>query len=118
MKIKAVVATTFRDQENGWSYSDAALKSLADSARGKPVSHQKKRVGEVTSSWHEDGKAMVEADINNSEAIMNRTLFLVPGGLTDFDTIGDVLDSCKAHQFFFTDQPSDQTLTPFEVVNP
>ena len=117
MKIKATVASVFKDRENGWSYSDTALRSLAESARGKPVHYQKKKIGVVTSGWYENGRAVVEADITKAEAIMDSTLFLVPGGLTDFDTVGDVLDACKAHQFFLTDRPSDQTLAAFEIID-
>ena len=48
---------------------------------------------------------------------MDKNLFLIPGGLTDFVTNGDIIERCIAHQYFLTEKPSDQTLSPFDIVN-
>ena len=116
MEIQAVVASTFKDNENGWSYSDSALADLAKSAQGKPINYMKRNIGIIESAKHEGGKVTVTALISKPEEILNKKLFLVPGGLTDFDTVGDIIDACEAHQFFFTDQPSDKTLTAVERI--
>ena len=116
MKIKAVVATTFDDAENGWSYSESALGTLSDSAKGKPVIYQMKHIGQVTTGFVKNNKAIVEAEIDTTEEIFSKKLYLVPGGLTDFETKVEKLWRCKAHQFFLTDKPSDQDLTVIEKV--
>ena len=117
MEITAVVASTYKDHENGWSYSESALADLAESAPGKPVIYGKKRIGLVKYGRCQDGQVTVTASIDSPEKILNKKLYLVPGGLTDFDTVGDIIDTCAAHQFFFTDRPSDATLTAFEPVD-
>ena len=117
MEIQAVVASTVKDSENGWSYSDSALTDLAKTAQGKPINYERRRIGIIESAKHESGKVTVTALISKPEEILNKTLYLVPGGLTDFDTIGDIINTCVAHQFFFTDQPSDKTLTVFERID-
>jgi hypothetical protein len=116
MKIKAIAASTFKDHENGWSYSDSALVDLARSAQGKPVIYKKKRIGIIESGTYEDSRVIVTATINNPEEILNKELYLVPAGLTDFDTICDIIDTCVAQQFIFTEKPSDQTLTAFQKI--
>ena len=50
------------------------------------------------------------------EEITNRKLFLVPGGLTDFVTDGDIISKCIAHQYFLIDKPSNQELTAIEKI--
>ena len=50
------------------------------------------------------------------EEITNRKLFLVPGGLTDFVTGGDIISKCIAHQYFLIDKPSNQELTAIEKI--
>ena len=117
MKVQAVVATTSRDHDNAWSYSDAALFDLANSAQGKPIIYRKKRIGIVESGIHEQGKAIVKATIFDPNEISDTALFLVPGGLTDFDTVGEIIDTCVAHQFFLTEEPSDRTLTTLEIID-
>ncbi|MCG8337422.1 MAG: hypothetical protein MJE63_23210 [Proteobacteria bacterium] len=116
MKIKAVVATTFDDIENGWSYTEAALGTLSESATGKPIIYRRKRVGQVVYSFVKSGKAVVEAEIDANDEIFKRKLFLVPGGLTDFETKENKLWRCAAHQFFLTDKPSDKELSAIEKV--
>lgn len=116
MKIQAVVASTHNDRENGWSYSESALIDLAKSAQGKPVICLKQKIGAVESAKYEAGKVMVTASISKPWVILDKKLYLAPGGLTDFDTIGDVLNTCVVHQFFLTARPSDETLTAFEVI--
>lgn len=118
MKIKAIAATTFKDAENGWSYSRSALASLAQSAESKPVVYQKRRIGIVESGKCEGDKVVITASINTTDNLLDKKLFLVPGGLTDFDTKGDILEKCIAHQFFVTEDPSDKTLTALEIITP
>lgn len=116
MKIKAVVATTFDDVENGWSYTESALGTISDSAKGKPVIYQKKHIGQVVSAFVQSNKAIVEAEIKTIDEIFNKKLYLVPGGLTDFETREEKLWKCYAHQFFLTDKPSDNELTVIEKI--
>ncbi len=116
MKIEAVVATTFRDKENGWSYTAPALKELADSAKDIPVSYNKKRIGTTIKATYEDEKVSITAEIDSPQTILHEHLFMVPGGLTDFETNGDLIQKCVAHQFFITEEPSDKTLTPLTMI--
>ncbi len=116
MKIKAVAASTFKDLENGWSYSESALKSLAESVKDKPVIFAKEKIGVVESCTYEDARLIIQAEIHRTEEILGKYLFLVPGGLTDFETDGDIIRECTAHHCFLTEKPSDKDLTPFEII--
>lgn len=117
MKIKAASASTYRDEENGWSYSESALVELAESAKNIPVIYNKKRIGIIEDGKYENSCLITFADIEIKDEIMEKNLFLIPGGLTDFVTNGDIIERCIAHQYFLTEKPSDQTLAPFDIVN-
>lgn len=54
-----IVATTFRDEENGWSYTTLALRELAGSAKNIPVIFRKKRIGLVTKGTFENDKVLI-----------------------------------------------------------
>ncbi len=117
VKIKAASASTYKDKENGWSYSESALMELAESAKGIPVIYKKNRVGTIDAGKCENRRLIVFAEVEKKAELLNRKYFLVPGGLTDFVTNGDIIERCIAHQYFLTEEPSDQTLTPFDIVN-
>ena len=117
-EIAAVVATTLRDEENGWSYTTSALRELADSAKNIPVIFEKKRIGRVTKGIFEKDKVLITATIDRPDTSWHKQLFLVPGGLTDFETSGDLIQKCGVHQFFITEVPSDKTLTPLAMIEP
>ena len=116
MKIKATVASTFKDYENGWSYSKSALMELAESAKNIPVIFRKNKIGTIEFGKYENSKVIIVAEIEKTEETLNKKLFLVPGGLTDFETTGDIIQKCIVHQFFLTENPSDKTLTTFEII--
>lgn len=116
MRIKAIVASTYNDTENGWSYTEPALGSLVNSAIGKPVIFQKKNIGQVESAFVKSNKAIVEAEINIDEDLLIKKLYLVPGGLTDYDTKDNKIWTCVAHQFFLTEIVSDKELRTIETV--
>ncbi len=116
MKIKAIAASTFKDLENGWSFSESALESVAESFKGKPVIFAKEKIGVVESCTYENAKLIIQAKIHKTEEISAKVLFLVPGGLTDFVTDGDIIRECVAHHCFLTEKPSDKDLTPFEII--
>jgi hypothetical protein len=116
MKIRAIAASTFKDHENGWSYSESALKSLAESVKDKPVIYAKEKIGVVESCTYEGEKIIIQAKIFMTEEILGKDLFLVPGGLTDFETDSDIIRECAAHHCFLTEKPSDKDLTPFEII--
>lgn len=116
MKIRAVAASTFTDKEQGWSYSDSALMDLAKTAKNNPVIYKTKKIGIVESGEYDDSRLVIMAIIDWPEEILTGDLFLVPGGLTDFATDGDIISECKAHRYVFTDNPSDKTLTGVEKV--
>ena len=116
-KIKVVAASTFPDRETGWRYSEAALKGLARQAGGQAVVFQKRNVGRVESGEFENGRLVITANIDELSIAESQKLYLTPGGLTDFDTKGDIFDRCTAHHYFFSDTPGDQTLTPFESLD-
>ena len=84
MKIQAVVASTYKDYENGWSYSDSALVDLAKSAKNKPIIYMKHKIGHVISGKFDDGKVIVTALISKSDEILNKILFLVPRRINGF----------------------------------
>ena len=115
MEIKATAASTYKDIENGWSYSESALIELAETAKNIPLILRKKRIGTVESGKCVDGRLIVYAKIEYKNELLDSRMFLVPGGLTDFVTNGDIIERCIAHQYFLTEEPSDQTLTPFEI---
>ena len=117
MKIKATAASTYKDKENGWSYSASALMELAETAHDIPVIFRKNRIGTIESGSCEEGRLTIYAKIEQENELLDVKLFLVPGGLTDFVTHGDLIQRCIAHQYFLTENPSDQTLTPFEIIN-
>ena len=116
MKIKAIAASIFKDHENGWSYSESALKSLAESVNDKPVIYAKEKIGLVLSCTYEGTQLIIQAEIHRTERILGKDLFLVPGGLTDFVTDGDIIRECAAHHCFLTENPSDKDLTPIEII--
>jgi hypothetical protein len=74
MEIQAVVASTVRDSENGWSYSDSALADLAKTAQGKPINYKRLRIGIIESAKHENGRVMVTASISKPEEILDKDL--------------------------------------------
>ena len=117
MNIKAVAASTCEDKENGWRYSESALMDLAESANNIPEKKKKNRVGTIESGKCEDNRLIINAIIQKAADLPDVQLFLVPGGLTDFETNGDIIQRCIAHQYFLTEKPSDQALTPFEIVD-
>ncbi|MGD8777449.1 MAG: hypothetical protein PVH88_00625 [Ignavibacteria bacterium] len=116
MKIEAVVATTFKDDEKGWSFSDSALESLVSSAIGKPVIFKMKNVGVIEFAKYEHGKAIIQAKIENGDSLTNEKLFLVPGGLTDYDKKDGVIQKCIAHQYFLLEEQSNKELKYIEIV--
>lgn len=116
MKIEAIVATTFKDKENGWSYTASALKELADTVNDIPVIYNKEKIGTIIEATYEAEKVSITAKIDNPKTLLPEHAFMVPGGLTDFETNGDLIQKCVAHQFFITEKPSDTTLTPLTVI--
>ena len=116
MKIKAVVASTFKDYENGWSYSESALISLAKSSPNIPIIFRKNKIGIVESGKYEDGRVVITAKIEKNEEILGRKLYLVPGGLTDFVTEGNIISKCAAHQYFLTETTSNKELPIIEEI--
>ncbi len=116
MKIKAIAASIAKDKENGWSYSKSALMNLIETIKHKPVTYNKKTVGIVESGEYENGKIILHATISNTDNIFNKKLYMIPGGLTDFEVDGDIIRKCKAHHCFLTDSTSNIDLSPIESV--
>lgn len=118
MKIKAIAASTFFDFDNQYNFSKSALKELAETAANLPLYLNQEKIGVVESGSLLDEKLIITAKVENKDKVNDKGLYLAPGGLTDYETNGDMLQRCKAHRYTLTDSPNDKTLTPFEEVEP
>ena len=91
---------------------------LAKSAKDKPVFFdiKKGKIGVVESGEYQEGKVTITAKIDLDEDLLNKKLFMVPGGLVDYQKNGTVVMRCKAIQYSLTENPGDATLTPIEII--
>jgi len=122
-KYTAVAATTNKCMEN-WGgtseFTDEALSQLAETAPGKLVLldfNPEKRVGVVLSAKNDNGKLIIEVDIN-AEFIVHEPYRIVPGFIAhkddwenlDSSTVHRIIKNAESVDYGITTTPTEQGL--------